>query len=97
MKPLVLHPSAEAELWEAAAHYESIVEGLGADFRAEVERAFGQIRAVPDRWPKGVKDTRRYHVRRFPYSIVYLDRPEFLMVIAVAHGTRRPRYWRTRL
>jgi plasmid stabilization system protein ParE len=96
VKPLVLHPGAEAELWEAAAYYESKVEGLGADFRAEVERAFGQIRSAPERWPKGVKDTRRYHVRRFPYAIVYLDRPEFHIVIAVAHGKRHPRYWRNR-
>ena len=97
MKPLVLHRDAEAELWEAAAYYESKVEGLGADFRAEVERALGQIRAAPERWSKGVRGTRRYHVRRFPYSIVYLDRPEFLIVIAVAHGKRRPHYWRNRV
>ena len=97
VRPLVLHPAAEAELWEAAAYYESKVEGLGADSRAEIERAFGQIQATPDRWSKGARNARRYHVRRFPYSVVYLDRPDFLIVIAVAHGKRRPHYWRIRL
>ncbi|MFO0453014.1 MAG: hypothetical protein ACK52I_30875 [Pseudomonadota bacterium] len=32
----------------------------------------------------------------FPYSVVYVERDGALLVVAVAHGARRPGYWRQR-
>lgn len=91
-----MHPAAEAELREATAYYEGKVAGLGADFRAEVELACAQIQSAPERWPKRIRRTRWYRVRRFPYSIIYLDLELSILVVAVAHAKRRPHYWRIR-
>jgi toxin ParE1/3/4 len=33
---------------------------------------------------------------KFPYSIVYVVLADVLFVLAYAHGSRRPGYWRTR-
>ncbi len=33
---------------------------------------------------------------KFPYSIVYAVLADVLFVLAYAHGSRRPGYWRTR-
>ncbi len=35
-------------------------------------------------------------VKGFPYRVVYLVRAEVLTVLAVAHSSRRPGYWRDR-
>jgi hypothetical protein len=35
--------------------------------------------------------------RAFSYSIVYLDEPDFVLVVAVAHHRREPGYWSDRL
>jgi hypothetical protein len=35
-------------------------------------------------------------MRRFPFSIVYSVGGDNLRVLAVAHQSRRPRYWRGR-
>jgi hypothetical protein len=35
-------------------------------------------------------------VKRFPYHIVYRTDREPILIVAVAHGRRRPRYWRNR-
>ena len=35
-------------------------------------------------------------MRRFPYLIVYRTTSTAIQVVAVAHGRRRPGYWKTR-
>jgi toxin ParE1/3/4 len=40
---------------------------------------------------------RRVLVKRFPYSIVFIDYKDDLWVVAFAHHHRRPGYWRERL
>ena len=34
---------------------------------------------------------------RYPFTLVYLLRGDGIEVVAVAHGRRRPGYWRSRL
>ncbi|MFB3820344.1 MAG: type II toxin-antitoxin system RelE/ParE family toxin, partial [Candidatus Methylomirabilales bacterium] len=45
--------------------------------------------------PAGPKQ-RRVVVARFPYSIVYREDAESIVIVAVAHQRRRPGYWRGR-
>src|SRR6266536_2627179 len=40
---------------------------------------------------------RRALARGFPYSVVYLDEPERVWIVAVMHAKRRLGYWRERL
>jgi len=36
-------------------------------------------------------------LRTFPFSIVYLDDPDSIRIVAVAHHKSRPGYWKSRL
>jgi hypothetical protein len=36
-------------------------------------------------------------VKRFPFSVYFIELPTRLRVLAVAHGRRRPFYWGVRL
>lgn len=40
---------------------------------------------------------RRLAVKRFPYHVFYLEAPEELRILAVAHDRREPGYWTIRL
>ena len=40
--------------------------------------------------------TRKFLLRRFPYGVVYRITKSAIQVIAVAHGRRRPGYWKSR-
>ncbi len=55
------------------------------------------ISQAPRRWPKHLHGTRRFVLQRFPFSIVYLDEPDVLNVVAVAHNKPKPGYWKQRL
>jgi hypothetical protein len=97
MKPVEFHPQAECELAESVDFYNGRLSGLGDDFFMAVKLAGRQIQADPVRRPLRRDGTRRIKLPRFPYAVVYRDQPERIEIVAVAHGARRPGYWRERL
>ena len=90
------HPEADTEFEEASLFYESRMAGLGKSFAAEVESTLSLIREFPEAGSPVGTSHRRAVVARFPYSVVYRQYPDFIVVIAVAHQRRRPGYWRRR-
>ncbi len=97
MKPVVFHPEAEAELRAGIGYYEGQRQGLGAEFRDEVEAAAVRIAQSPQACPPyGGQGLRKCVLPRFPYTLFYLELDEVIWVAAVAHQRRRPGYWKGR-
>ena len=97
MKPLIIHSEARAELDSAIAYYEECKVGFGLDFLSEVEQYLGKIQQNPNLGALyKVSGLRRYVMQRFPFLIFYTEFEEFIWVVAIAHGKRRPDYWRRR-
>lgn len=93
---LVLRPQAEAELLDARGWYEDQRRGLGGAFATEVDRTLAGILQAPLAYPRIQSETRRALVRRFPYAIYFHAMPDEIVVLAVIHGRRHPRRWRSR-
>lgn len=91
------HPDARLEYREAAAFYEARRQGLGAAFTREIEAVLERILEAPDRWRLVEQDVRRCLARIFPYGVLYTVEGEFILIVALAHGSRKPGYWRDRL
>ena len=98
----VLHAAAD-EIEAAAAFYESERPGLGQQFQQAIQDSFivlsEDIIALspisPTLTSRGVN---RLLMRRFPYSIIIRRVDDNLIeVVAIAHHSRRPGYWRDRL
>jgi plasmid stabilization system protein ParE len=92
-----LKPEAERELEDAFEWYLERSIPVAEAFIREAGSAFALIASAPTIWPRFEAGTRRYVLRKFPYSVIYLDRPTKILVLAVAHQKRRPRYWVSRL
>jgi hypothetical protein len=95
------HADVAPEVEAAAQWYEAREAGLGIDFVFAVEAAVAQICDAPLAWPMwpGIDPMlaiRRFTMRRFPFAIAYVDLPEEIAVLAVAHAKRRPLYWLAR-
>lgn len=89
---------AIVEIREAAEFYDNRVSGLGADFIDEVDAAMDRILCFPEAWGSLGGEYRRCHLRRFPYSVIYLIRKDSgILVISVFHQSREPRSWRENL
>ena len=94
---LEFHPEAELEFIEAAAYYELQVSGLGQRFGADVRRALDIVLAHPEIGIAVDADLRKYVLQRFPFSVIYSLSSDVLRVEVLAHQSRRPGYWRSRI
>lgn len=94
---LEFHPEAEMELIEAAAHYEIQVPGLGERFEAEIRRATDILLEHPDIGSPADPHLRRFILNRFPFTLYYSATSDVLRIEVVAHQSRRPGYWRSRI
>lgn len=99
MKPIRIAQPASDEFTEGVRWYERKRPGLGGDFYDAVVRTIDLIREHPaiGRSRERPIAHRRLLVDRFPYTIVYRERTDDLNIIAIAHTSRRPGYWRNRL
>lgn len=102
IRAIRLEPEAEAELAAAARWYEQRRHGVGAEFLAAVD---GVLVALAERRVVGIRipglpanhPARRVVLRRFPFTIAYLEKDSVVRILAVAHQRRRPNYWMGRL
>ena len=91
-----LRPEAEQDLTEAAIWYEEQLPGLGNQFLDEVLAAFSSVADAPLMYPVVHRNTRRVLIHRFPFGVFYRVESNAIVVLAVMHGSRHPRRWKTR-
>ena len=92
------HEAAAADYDAAFAWYLQHSADAARRFSAEVERALGQILQAPQRWAAGPFHTRRFLLSRFPFTLIYRERASGeIQVLAVAHTSRKPGYWKQRM
>ena len=97
VKPLDLHPEALEEWKSALAWYLERNETAALNFVAEIDRAIELVIASPRRWPTGDRGTRKFVLQRFPFAVIYREKEDVVQVLAIAHGHRKPGYWKGRL
>jgi plasmid stabilization system protein ParE len=90
-------PDAKEEMFDAALTYEEEQTGLGRRFRDEVDAVVNSILGNPLLWRERRGGYRRVNFPIFPYHIVYIVRAQTIIIVAVAHGSRQPEYWKQRL
>lgn len=88
---------ADQEVDDAVAWHDEQAEGLGHDFLDELDRVVRLIRAYPLMATQIEPEIRRFLFPYFPYSLVYGIDQETIVIIAVAHQHRAPRYWADRI
>lgn len=96
-KPFRFHPEAREEFRNAARWYRERRVIAAVEFRRTVSAAVRDVADRPQGWPKYLYGTHRFILQRFPFSVVYLDEQDIVTIIAVAHGKRKPGYWKERL
>ena len=89
-------PEARLEFRDAIAYYENCRDGLGLGFLHEVYMSINRIAETPLLWSKFSFSSRRFLTKRFPYSILYQILEDRVLIVAVAHQSRKPGYWKDR-
>jgi len=85
--------AAEDELLREIDYLELQAHGLGRRFFGEVQKAESRIAQFPESAPEIAPGIRKCVLRKFRYSLIYAVEESSLLVLAVAHHSRRPEYW----
>jgi plasmid stabilization system protein ParE len=96
-KKVEFHEEASLEYEAAFEWYFERSSSVASRFATEVDRAVGVIVEAPQRCPASTNGTRKFLLQTFPFGIIYRDSPSIVQVLAIAHGHRRPGYWKERL
>ena len=90
------HPDAENELNNAIDYYETCKKDLGVEFAFEIQKTIQNILYFPTAWQKLDGEIRRCLVNRFPFGIIYYQREDEIIILAVMQLQKEPNYWKKR-
>jgi len=94
---LRIHRLAVAEIDHEVDYYESCSAGLGAELE-EIDAVLETILQFPHAAPqwRDRPDRRVAVLDRFPFTLVYQVKENEIVILALAHMSRRPGYWSRR-
>src|SRR3989338_3502912 len=99
-KIISLQKEAEDELRDSVNFYRANGgENLAVRFKKKITEGFRAITENPEIYPctPEIEGARKYQLRQFPFSILYVNLKKVVWVVAIAHGSRRPGFWTHRL
>lgn len=96
MKPYRIEQGAEADFAEALEFYREESEALAGRLYDEIHRLIAEVCATPRLYRVVAAPVRRHFSETFPYAVLYVEKPDHVLILAIAHFKRRPGYWRER-
>jgi len=88
---------AAAELREAMAWYRERSPRAAENLWLRIQDARRSIVLFPHAAPLIGHRIRRFILSGFPYDLIYTVLKDEVVIVAIAHHSRRPGYWKNRL
>lgn len=94
---LLFEPAARTEFLRATQRYAAEAGAIiASEFKSEVTAKLSTLVENPAVGRIALRDIRRFPLRQFPFTIFYRIEADTLRIIAIAHQSRMPEYWRQR-
>ena len=97
MKPYRYLHEADQEFQEQIDYFDGVSRTVAIRFVDDVQAAVNEIRQYPQIGAPLTRQVRKRVLTGFKYSILYVDTPDEIIIVAIAPHRRRPGYWRSRL
>ena len=91
------HRLARREFKDAVDYYNAEEAGLGDRFATVIRSAVEDLVKAPGRWPILERRIRRRILKKFRYVLLYAESGDSILIVAVMHTSRKPRYWKDRI
>jgi plasmid stabilization system protein ParE len=96
-RPVILRPSAEADVQSTRADLDAIRPGLGDQFAGRLREVLERVERMPDLYGVVWQDVRAARLKRFRHIVYYVVFPDRVEVLAVLHGARDASAWQSRV
>ena len=93
------HPEAADEFLAELDRLKAVDPQVASDFTGEVQAGVHLLLEYPEAGPALGRSRvlRRKVLRRFRFTLIYAIESDVIRIVAVAHESRRPGYWRMRI
>ena len=91
------HPAAIREIRDAIAWYRDRDDRAGSELRTLITAAEELVQRSPEAWAAYFHGTRGFRFQKYPFVLAYVIRGGTVFVVALAHTSLEPGYWRERL
>jgi len=85
-----LHPKAEEDLKEALDYYLEIDLNLEKKFIYYLDLTFNKILDFPNLYQYETKTSQKILIDKFPYTVMYEQYENIIMILAIFHTSRNP-------
>ena len=96
MKSVIVRAAAARDIEEAFEWYENRRIGLGDEFLDAVQQTLLLVAERPGAYPVIHRDTRRVVLHRFPYTLLYREDSDQIVIVACMHMRRSRGRWQSR-
>lgn len=96
MLPVEFHSEARLDFDESWSWYASKDTAAAIRFIASLEVALASIAEDPSQFGNPEESLRELPLKKFPFRVIYRFDDQRIIVIAIAHTRRRPRFWQDR-
>ena len=97
-KKVIITPQAQHDFDNTYWWYEEQNQGLGKEFANCVDTKIAEIQQFPEHFQIIYRDcVQRALVRRFPYSVFFVDKIKVLSIFAIQRQSRNPDLWKSRI
>lgn len=90
-------PDAQGELIDSVAYYHERNPVAARRFAEAIRQEERHLVEQPLSVARIMGEFRSWRIPRFPYSMIFRVIGQEVIVIAIAHHSRRPGYWKDRL
>ncbi len=97
MKKAVFRQVAKEEVDKAFEWYEAHECGLGRRFVEALNSTISNMETFPKMYQCIRGEVRQAVLKRFPYSVLYIEEENRIVILAVFHQSRDPVIWEERL
>jgi len=98
---VVYTAEAVRELRAARQWYNRRAPGVGDGLVDLVDETIAEVARAPASFPRDRQDpiVRRARVTKYPYTLIFMiiEDDTVVVLLALAHGNRKPGYWKKRL
>ena len=77
-------------------YYEECKTNLGSEFAYKVQKTIQRILTFPTAWQNLDGEIRRCLINRFPFGVIYYQRNNEIIILAIMQLQRKPNYWKER-
>jgi plasmid stabilization system protein ParE len=88
---------AQLEIEDAFEHYRRESPRIADRFPKVIRSSLKGIKKNPKLYPPYTTNSRRRVLGSFPFSVIYQEKQEIILIVAIAHAKRHEGYWVKRL